>query len=156
MISVALSFLPSLLDWLPHILGGAGVGVSVLGFIPGLRPILKWAPWVLALAGVLGLLWYRAEYKQEVAGRLADKAAALEEVAREQKKAAALSDELVIQQAIAMAVTSKKAGNYVEQIRKAPDAERRRIGSRGVRDLIQGGGGGPPALGGAPAAVPGP
>ena len=42
------------------------------------------------------------------------------------------------------------------RFRSAPDADRRRVASRGVRDLVQGGSGGPPAVGGAPAAVSGP
>ncbi len=52
-------------------------------------------------------------------------------------KAASLSNELVIQQAIAMSATAKKASGYAQQIRSAPsDVERMRVGSRGVRDII--------------------
>ena len=76
----------------------------------------------------------------------------IEAVLAAQREAERLSNELVIQQAIAMSVTSKKAGSYVGQIQSAPDAERMRIGSRGVRDLVAGSGR-PPAVGGAPAAL---
>jgi hypothetical protein len=95
-----------------------------------------------------GLLWYRGSYQAEVAGRLADKAAAQAEVLKAQRTAQALSDELIIQQAIALGFTAKKASTLVDQIHTAPDADRMRIGSRGVHDLILGGGSGPPTLGG--------
>lgn len=78
-----------------------------------------------------------------------------------QRKAAALSDELIIAQASAMAVTEKKVISYVDRIHlvQGPDTacpadERMRLGSRGVSDLIRGGG--PPAVGKPPAALPGP
>jgi hypothetical protein len=103
-----------------------------------------------------GLLWYRGSYQAEVAGRAADRAAAEAEVLKAQRAAQALSDELIIQQAIALGSTAKKASTLVEQIHSAPDADRMRIGSRGVHDLILGGGGGPPAVVGAPPAVHGP
>ena len=154
--SVVLGLLPDLLQWLPEIAGATGAGGALLGLVPGLR---KYA--MIALAGLLalsliGLFWYRSEYTEEVAGRLADKAAARAQVLEVQQQAAALSDELVIQQAAAMAHSSTKAGTYVAQIRAAPDGDRRRVGSRGVRDVILGDDRRPPALGGAPAAVPGP
>ncbi len=78
-----------------------------------------------------------------------------------QQKAAALSDELIIEQAKAMAVTEKKVVSYVDRIRTVqandgacPADERMRIGNHGVRDIVRGDG--PPAVGGAPVAVPGP
>jgi hypothetical protein len=151
-----LGLLPGLLDWLPHLIGGGGIVSGLAALLPSARKYAMIALAVLLGLSVIGLLWYRDEYKDEVADRLADKAAAQAAVLEQQRKAAALSDELVIQQAIAFGNTGKKAGSYVEQIRKSSDADRMRVGSRGVRDLIAGGGGGPPAGGGAPAAVPGP
>lgn len=60
-----------------------------------------------------------------------------------EKKAEDLSNELVIQQAIAMGVTSKKATTYVQQIHAAPDdVARVRAASHGVRDIVGGDAGG--------------
>lgn len=92
-------------------------------------------------------------------GRLRLRIAAYESAeARAIKHAAQLSDELVIAQAQAMAVTEKKVVSYVDRIRtvQAPDTAcaadpRMRIGSHGVRDLL-----GRETGGGAPAAVQGP
>jgi hypothetical protein len=78
--------------------------------------------------------------------------------AKAQQRARQLSDELIIAQAAAMAVTERKVVSYVDRIRtvQAPDNacpadERMRLGSRGVRDIIGG-----PTVGGAAAAVRGP
>ncbi len=153
--SFLLGLAPGLLEYLPHILGGLGVGGALLGFLPGLQ---KYALIGLAVVAALAIGWgllERGNYQAEKAGRIADAAAAQAEVLKQQQAAAKLSDELVIQQAIAMGNTGKKAGSYVDQIRKAPDADRMRVGSRGVHDLIAGGGGGPAAVGGAAPAVPG-
>ena len=154
--SVLLGLLPSLLHWLPHIIGAGGIISGLAALLPSVRRYALIAVGVVLALSVLGLLWYRGEYQSEKAGRIADRAAEHAKVLEAQLKAQALSDELVIQQAIVIGNSRKKAGSYVSQIRAAPDADRRRVGSRGVRDLIQGGGGGPPAVGGAPAAVPGP
>jgi hypothetical protein len=111
---------------------------------------------LLALCGVqtVRLSWAHEE--------IATEAAAREKAIREaQARADALSDELIIAQAQAMAVTEKKVVTYVDRIRtvQAPDTacaadERSRLGSRGVRDIVRGGG--PQAVGGSPAAVQGP
>lgn len=78
--------------------------------------------------------------------------------AKAQKHAQELSDELIIAQAQAMAVTERKVVSYVDRIRtvQAPDNacpadERMRLGSHGVRDIL-----GLPAVGGAAPAVRGP
>ena len=131
-----MSVLAGLMHGLPEIAGATGAGGALLGLLPGVR---KYALIGLAAAlalSVIGLFWYRAEYREEVAGRLADKAAAQAAVLEQQRKAAALSDELVIRQAAALAQSNRKAGTYVAQIRAAPDGDRRRVGSRGVRDIV--------------------
>jgi hypothetical protein len=160
MISTAglLSWLPDLLQWLPHLLGGGGVvAAAVAGFSQKLR---AWALIGLAVlfagAIVYGLV-ERGNYQAEKAGRAADQAAAKDKVIALQREAQAQSDMLIIHQAIAMGETASKATTHVQQIRSAPDdAGRMRAGSRGVHELILGGGGRAPAVGGAPAAVHGP
>lgn len=155
MAAFLLGLAPDLLTWLPHLIGGGGLVMALAGLLPAWRTYaLIGLAVLLAVAVGYGLL-ERGNYQAEVAARASDKVALQAEVLRQQQAAAALSDELVIQQAIAMGNSGKKAGSYVEQIRQAPDADRQRVGSRGVRDLIVGGGGGPSALGGAAAAVPG-
>ncbi len=150
-----LGLAPGLIEWLPHIIGGSGIVAGLAGLLPAWRTYAMIGLAIL-LAGAVGYgLLERGNCQAEKAGRIADRAAAQAAVLEAQTKAAALSDELIIQQAIAMGNTTKKAGSYVEQIRKAPDADRRRVGSRGVHDLITGGVGGAPAVGGPPAAVPG-
>ena len=125
-------------------------------FLPNLRRYAMTGLAIVLALAVIGLLWFRGQYEGEKAARITDRAAEQAKVLEIQLRAAALSDELIIRQAIAIGNSSNKAGSYVSQIRSAPDADRRRVASRGVRDLVQGGGGGPPAVGGAPAAVPGP
>ena len=77
-------------------------------------------------------------------GRLRLKIASYESAeARAVKRAGELSDELIISQAQAMAVTEKKVVSYVDRIRtvQAPDTAcaddlRMRLGSYGVRDIL--------------------
>lgn len=121
------------------------------------------ANWKLIAIGLLvvalGLQTLRLSWAQNeiIADRLAQARAV-----QEQKDAAAkLSDELIIAQAAAMAVTEKKVTTYVDRIRtvQAPDNAcptdpRMRIGNAGVRDIILHSGGSP-AVSGTPAAVPG-
>jgi hypothetical protein len=149
-----LSLLPDLMNWLPAISGGLAAGL--LGVLPTLRTYALIGLAVVMAASVGGLLWYRGSYEAEVAGRAADRAAAEAEVMKAQQAAQALSDELIIQQAIALGSTAKKASTLVEQIHSAPDADRMRVGSRGVHELILGGGSAPATVGGAAVTVPGP
>lgn len=129
---------------------------ALLSLMPTLRSYALIGLAAALALSVGGLLWYRGNYLAEVAGRAADKEAAQAAVLKAERAAQALSDELIIQQAIALGSTAKKASTLVEQIHSAPDADRMRIGSRGVHDLILGGGGDPAALGGAAATVHGP
>ena len=154
--SLLIGLLPDVLHGLPEILGGGGAIAAVAGFLPNLRRYAMIGLAIVLALAVVGLLWFRGQYEGEKVARIADRAAEQAKVLEIQQRAAALSDELIIQQAIAMGNSSNKAGSYVSQIRASPDADRRRVGSRGVRDLIQGGGSGTPTIGGAPAAVPGP
>jgi hypothetical protein len=105
----------------------------------------------------------RAEVRQTLAFAIDDDRLRLMNAAREMAEARAiqraqqLSDELIIAQAAAMAITEKKVVSYFDRIRtvQAPDNacpadERMRLGSRGVRDII-----GEPTVGGAAAGVHG-
>ena len=105
---------------------------AILGLVKGASSY--WREILISLLA-LGLLWYRGEAR----GCRADQAAAIIEA---QKRADALSNELVIAQAQAMAVTEKKVVEYVTQIRNVPGDpncpadERDRAGSRGVRSIL--------------------
>lgn len=61
-----------------------------------------------------------------------------------QERAERLSNELIIEQARIIRLTNKKATSHVDQIRavkdpgQAGDAERNRLGTLGVRDLLRG------------------
>lgn len=113
---------------------------------------------IVLLLGLCGVQTVRLSWAHE---QIATEAAArTKAIADAQAKASALSDELIIAQAAAMAVTEKKVVTYVDRIRtvQAPDTacaadERSRLGSRGVRDILRGGG--PQAIGGAAPAVQG-
>lgn len=68
-------------------------------------------------------------------------------IAKAQKQADDLADQLAVARQQAMAVTENKAVSYVDRIKMVPTPpkdcasdERMRIGSEGVRDLILGGG----------------
>lgn len=98
-------------------------------------PLGKWLGATLAVVLVLGGVYLKGrsdgEANVEAAVAAANKKA--------DERAAALSNELVIQQAIAMSATAKKANSYVQQIQAAPDdGARMRAGSVGVRDIIHG------------------
>jgi hypothetical protein len=121
--------------------------------------------WLLPVIGVVtALAWGGIEHARRVSlerNMAADELAQQKAVQKAKDEAQALSDELVIEQAKAMAINDNKAVRYVDRIKyvQAPDTacpadERMRLGSRGVSDLIRGGGS--PAVGGAPAAVSGP
>lgn len=113
--------------------------------------VLPWAAanWRLlaigAVALALGVQTVRLAWLQaEVAGERLAQAEAIRE-ARE--KAEALSNELVIQQAIAMSKTAEKETVYVDRVRRIPVApgedeaarsERMRAGTAGVRAVLCG------------------
>lgn len=115
---------------------------ALLAILPWLR-----ANWRLvavgALVAALGIQTLRLEWLQaEVAG---DRAAQAEAIRRLQDKAETLSNELVIQQAKAMAVTAEKEVIYVDKVRRIPVApgedeaarsERMRAGTSGVRSIL--------------------
>lgn len=96
-----------------------------------------------ALALALGVQTVRLAWLQaEVA---TDKAAQAEAIRKAEEKAEALSNELVIQQAIAMSKTAEKGVVYVDRIKRIPVApgedeaartERMRAGTAGVRDIL--------------------
>jgi hypothetical protein len=121
--------------------------------------------WLLPAVGIVtALAWGGIEHARRVSlerDMAADRLAQQKAVQKANDEARALSDELVIEQAKAMAVNDNKAVTYVERIKyvQAPDTacpadERMRLGSRGVSDLIRGSGS--PAVGSAPPAVSGP
>lgn len=105
---------------------------AILGLAKGAAS--HWREILIGLLA-LGLLWYRGEYR----GCVADRAAAIVEA---QKRADALSTDLLIEQAKAMAVTEKKVVEYVDRIKtvqvaqECPSDERDRLGSRGVRSIL--------------------
>lgn len=69
-----------------------------------------------------------------------DKAAQADAIKKAQDLASKLSDELVIQQAIALGATTTKANTHVGEVKAATsDDARNRAGSVGVRDLVRGG-----------------
>ena len=121
--------------------------------------------WLLPVIGIVtALAWGGIEHAWRVSlerDMSAIKLVQQKTVQKAKDEAQALSDELVIEQAKAMAINDNKAVRYVDRIKyvQAPDTacpadERMRLGSRGVSDLIRRSGS--PAVGGAPAAVSGP
>lgn len=113
------------------------------------------------LVAALGVQTLRLAWAQNEL--VEDRLAQAKAVQEAKDKAKELSDELIIAQAAAMAVTEKKVTEYVDRIRTVtvPDTAcaadpRMRIGNHGVRDIV--GGGGSPTIGGATAPVsrPGP
>ena len=120
--------------------------------------------WLLPVIGVVtALAWGSIEHARRVSlerDMAADALVRQQAVQKAKDEAQALSEELVIEQAKAMAINDNKAVRYVDRIKyvQAPDTacpadERMRLGSRGVSDLIRGSGSS--AVGGAPAAVSG-
>lgn len=110
------------------------------------------------LVAALGVQTLRLSWAQNEI--VADRLAQAKAVQEAKDKATALSNELIIAQAAAMAVTEKKVIEYVDRIRAVPAPDtacpadpRMRLGNHGVRDIM--GGGGSPAVGGAPAALSG-
>lgn len=108
-------------------------GAAILGVLNVVR-----SNWQLVLCGLL-LVWAgiaQMGWDHCSARRVSDELAA-------RKKADALSDELVIEQAKKMAVTEKTVVEYVDRIRKVPVVQecpaddRDRLGSRGVRDIVR-------------------
>ena len=107
------------------------------------------ANWRLVLIGLLALglgvqtvrlAWLQAEVAS-------DKAAQADAILALEKKAEALSNELVIEQARAMGVTAQKGVVYVDRVKTIPVApgedeaarsDRMRAGSVGVRDIVCG------------------
>ena len=119
---------------------------------------------LLAVIGIASaLVWGCLEHARRVSlerDRAADELAQRQAVQQAKDEAQALSDELLIEQAKAMAINGNKAVTYVDRIKyvqvadtACPADERMRLGSRGVSDLIRGSGS--PAVGSAPVAVPG-
>jgi hypothetical protein len=132
--------------------------------MPALLPLLSLLknPWVLllivGLAGVAGTGWYRMRWEGCVAARAEDR------VKAEQAKSAALehakntSDAIIVEQAQALAATANRAAPVVERITHAPVTTGcgpvLRDAARGVRSILDSGGGETQAGGGPPAAVP--
>jgi hypothetical protein len=105
------------------------------------------ANWRLVAIGLLvvalGVQTLRVAWLQ--ADIAADKADQADAVAKMRDRAEALSNELVIQQAIAMAKTAEKETVYVDRIKRIPVApgedeaarsERMRAGTAGVHDIL--------------------
>lgn len=104
-------------------------------------------PWVLAALAIGWGLWERADYYSLKA---ADAAA----IKKASDHAESLANELVIEQAKAMAVTTKTETVYVDRLKLAPDdRQRNRVGTLGVRDIVNGALAAPDT---APPAMPGP
>lgn len=150
-IAFALEHWTWLVPWIATPLALLTPAGPLLGFLRG-----NWQ-WVL-IAGALAwgaiaqIGWERCSAATARAD--ADRTAA---VLKAQQAAAALSDELIIAQAQAMANTDRKVVTYVDRIRRVVDpdgacpADRRmQLGSHGVRDIVGGDGaeaGGGPADG---------
>jgi hypothetical protein len=120
-------------------------GGRVISAILARFPWLSWAVAgvALAIAGVqtVRLSWLQTEVAE-------NKAAQAGAILKLEQKAERLSNELVIEQAKAMAVTAQKETVYVDRIKRIPMAqgedeaarsERMRAGTAGVRDLLCGG-----------------
>lgn len=122
-------------------------------------------PWLIAAVGLIvgggGTLWYRSEYHQCVAAREADRTAA-ERARNEAIEAARVkSDQIINDQARALAETAAKVGTINERIVRVPvttacaASPAVRAAADGVRAIIgPPGGGQAPAVSGSPAAVP--
>jgi uncharacterized protein YaiL (DUF2058 family) len=103
-------------------------------------------PWLIAAFGLVagggGTLWYRSEFHECVAAREADRTAA------EKAKNAALdaarvkSDQIITEQAKALAETAAKVSTVTERIIQIPvttacaTSPAMRAGTQGVRDLL--------------------
>ena len=116
------------------------------------------ANWRLVLIGLLALglgvqtvrlAWLQAKVAS-------DKAAQADAIQALEKKAEALSNELVIEQARAMGVTAQKGVVYVDRVKRIPVApgedeaarsDRMRAGTVGVRDILCGGAAAEPGCG---------
>lgn len=99
-----------------------------------------------ALVVALGVQTLRVAWLQADAAK--DKAAQADAILKLQQRADALSNELVIEQAIAMGAAARKETVYVDRVKRIPVApgeddaartERMRAGTAGVRDILCGG-----------------
>lgn len=143
MIGFALGLLPSLLDWLPEILGGGGALGIVASFLPRLRTYVVPALAVLLAVAVIGLLWFRGEHEACKAGRIADAAAA--EKAASDKVAAAkkTSDAKEAELRVELGANRATADIYRDMIANAqpqapscPPSDAARAASRGLGMLL--------------------
>lgn len=103
--------------------------------------IIKWRD--IGYLGVILILFTWVQVLEK--GIAQDKLAAETAVREAQERATNLSNELVIQQAIVMGANRQTGVKYVDKIRNvttpAPsyvDDERMRLGSHGVRDILEG------------------
>lgn len=154
--SFLLGLLPDLLQWAPHILGGVGLAGTVAGFIPGLQKYALIGLAVVAVGGIGYGLIERGNYQSEKAARATDRANAESAARKAEQHAQTVSDELIIAQAAAMAVTERTVTVYRDRIANAPKTSTCgpavRDAGRGVLDLLTPGAG-PPDAGGKPAAA---
>ena len=113
--------------------------------------LLKFFPWALSALMIVATLWYRGNYESEKALRATQAAISQASVRSAEEKALSLSNELVIAQAQAMAITEKTVTLYQDRIVHVPvtivcaQSPAMRDASAGVRQLIQPGGGPTPA-----------
>lgn len=106
-------------------------------------------PWLLALAGLLGTLWFRSAADRCELARQADRTAAEKAKADALEDAQRRSDAIVTEQAKALAETAARASTIQERIRVVPvttacaDSPAVRLGIDGVRDILRAPGGSP-------------
>lgn len=109
---------------------------------------------LLAGVALLAAVVFLVE-KGKSMGRAAAKAEQAEAVQKAQERADRLANELVIEQAKAMAVTEKVTIEYRDRVRNAPDdVARLRAIALGMRDIASGRSSASPS--GAPSAMPAP
>lgn len=119
-------------------------------------------PWLIAAAGLVvgggGTLWFKGKYHQCTAAREADRLAAEQARSAALEAARVASDRIITEQAQAIAATANRAAPVIERIIHATVTNSCgpvvRDAARGVRDILNAGGGQAEAGGGSPAAVP--